>query len=496
MLLRKFLLFFIFATLLFYASVHPHTLAYVDIKELQFHSDLTQRIDHRFALSVNKTYSFDLPNATSYKYVMVTPEVFLDAVRPLAQWKLEKGVPAYVATTEWICRSYGGLDDAWRIREFLKDAYNTWRIMYVLLVGNTSLVPTRFVYMPYDRFGIGEGATGKFPNREPTDWYYADLDVPYDWYDPIHREYGLNAQDSSTHEDLYGKRFELAIGRLPADTFDETKVMVDKIINYERAPSYGEWTSTALLIGAKHGPDVYLAEFVQKLFEELFQDRDLTVYKLYVLPDGFSNISAVTLSSLINKGVSIIHISAHGNGYQIIDDPSRIHDPNAYFLNVSIASSLTNEDKLPFIEAIEVCATLESYYRTIGIGEEQTIPEIMLKSRRGGVISWIGHTSYSSWHMLSLFWRNFFNASTGQYKPGLALMYAKNEWWELYGKNRTEIGYPLLVSGLNLLGDPELSVLPFREEIQPLQNWGLYLLVVSTAMAVTVITIVFYRKLK
>jgi len=61
---------------------------------------------------VNKTYAFYLPNLTSYAYVIVTPEVFLDTARLLAQWKNEKGVPAYVATTEWIYQSYGGLDDA------------------------------------------------------------------------------------------------------------------------------------------------------------------------------------------------------------------------------------------------------------------------------------------------------------------------------------------------------------------------------------------------
>jgi len=284
------------------------------------------------------------------------------------------------------------------------------------------------------------------------------------------------------------------IGRLPADTFDEAKILVNKIISYERTPPYGTWARNVLLIGAKLGGfddyGVYSAELIcQRLINETFQNRDLAIYKLYTLPGGFSNISAVTLNSLVNKGVSIIHITSHANAYHIADYHSRD------FLNVSIAARLTNGEKLPFIEAIGPCSTLESYYRTMGAAMEQTVAEIMLKSEKGGAIGWVGAVSYSmTGSVFHLFWKSFFNASTGQQKLGLALMHAKNEGWELFGKNQTpRYRYLQLSSGINLLGDPELSVL--TEEVPPpLPHYALYTTIAIIAIIATVVTAAFYRE--
>jgi hypothetical protein len=71
-------------------------------------------------------------------YVIITPDVFVPAVAPLADWKQRKGWPVTVATTGSIGTDSGS------IKAWLCEAYETWPQPpeYVLLVGDVADVPT------------------------------------------------------------------------------------------------------------------------------------------------------------------------------------------------------------------------------------------------------------------------------------------------------------------------------------------------------------------
>ncbi|MBN2564973.1 MAG: hypothetical protein JXB46_04615, partial [Candidatus Eisenbacteria bacterium] len=76
------------------------------------------------------------------EYLIVTSDELEPYFQPLADWKTQKGVPAAIRTVSWIEANYpGGCDTAERIRLFLKDAYASWGTTYVLLGGDTQIVP-------------------------------------------------------------------------------------------------------------------------------------------------------------------------------------------------------------------------------------------------------------------------------------------------------------------------------------------------------------------
>ena len=100
------------------------------------------------------------------QYVIVTDDEMAATFQQLADWKTASGVPAVVRTMSLIRQEYPmGADDAERVRSFIRDAYVRWGTKWVLLGGDTGLLPARFAYS-----GVYGGGTS------PTDLYFSCLD--------------------------------------------------------------------------------------------------------------------------------------------------------------------------------------------------------------------------------------------------------------------------------------------------------------------------------
>ena len=91
-------------------------------------------------------------------YVIITKEEFIPGFRNLAEWKTKKGVYTIIVDVEDIYSSYQGYDRQEKIRNFIKDAYLNWGISYVLIGGDTEIIPVRFTRIT------------------ETDWYYSALE--------------------------------------------------------------------------------------------------------------------------------------------------------------------------------------------------------------------------------------------------------------------------------------------------------------------------------
>ncbi len=64
----------------------------------------------------------------------------------LADYKTAQGLPTVVATTEFIQANYrNGADIQETIRMFIRDAYEKWGMEYVLLGGDSDILPPRYV---------------------------------------------------------------------------------------------------------------------------------------------------------------------------------------------------------------------------------------------------------------------------------------------------------------------------------------------------------------
>lgn len=156
-------------------------------------------------------------------YVIITNEEMAPVFEELALWKTMKGVPAVVRTVEWIQQNYrAGADRAESIRNFIQDAYTKWGAEWVLLGGDTEVIPARYGYVS---FYMGEFI--------PTDMYYSCLDGNWNadgdslWGEAYHSSY-----DTGDEVDLYS---EVYIGRMPVTNYLEAEILVDKVIDYANA---------------------------------------------------------------------------------------------------------------------------------------------------------------------------------------------------------------------------------------------------------------------
>lgn len=112
-------------------------------------------------------------NGQAVEYVIITNEILAADFQEISDWKTRKGVPAVVRTVEWIYSYYPGVDQAEKVRNFIIDAYQNWGVQYVMLGGDSDIVPIRFAW-----FGPYWELASHIPNGEfiPADMYFACLD--------------------------------------------------------------------------------------------------------------------------------------------------------------------------------------------------------------------------------------------------------------------------------------------------------------------------------
>ena len=150
-------------------------------------------------------------------YVIITSDALASSFEALANWKNKKGLSSEIVTTTWIYANYTGVDDQAKIREFIKDAYQTWGTLWVLLGGDTNVVPERITYAM-------DAEMGESNNEIPCDLYYADLDG--DWNENGNSVYG----ELDDNVDMYSDVF---VGRASVEDAAEASTFVDKVLTYE-----------------------------------------------------------------------------------------------------------------------------------------------------------------------------------------------------------------------------------------------------------------------
>jgi hypothetical protein len=138
------------------------------------------------------------------RYLIITHDNFYEAVTPLADWKIQKGVTTIVKKMSEIGSSHS------QIRTFIVTAYNTWnpRPEFLLLVGSPNLLPS----------------------YNSTDDYYANITGDY--------------------------QIELCVGRFHCATLEQCSVMVAKTLGYEKSETMHDstWFSKGVTIVREENP--------------------------------------------------------------------------------------------------------------------------------------------------------------------------------------------------------------------------------------------------
>lgn len=147
---------------------------------------------------------------------------FTTKFQQLADWKTQSGCPAKVITVDAIRDAYPGVDLAEKIREFIKDAHKLWGTEYILLGGNATIIPVRWI----------EG------DWMPTDLYYSAIwhatnGYNDNWNENGNTKFGENDY-SNKYPDYADYVPDIAAGRAPVDTDAEVDLFLKKNFTYYR----------------------------------------------------------------------------------------------------------------------------------------------------------------------------------------------------------------------------------------------------------------------
>jgi len=202
----------------------------------------------------------------------------------------------------------GGLYDPVAVRDFLKYAYDNWprRPLFVLLFGDGDYDPKNLI-----------NKTDK--NWIPT-YHTNELDdilcrVTDSWFTYV-------AGDDEV--------MDLAIGRIPARSLADAQTYVDKLLDYEKKPTFGPWRNTTVMVADDElgqGAIPSSIETVHILDTEtlvsIYTPKYFDIKKLYLTE--YSAVQSASISGVrkptateallrfINNGALIVNYAGHGN---------------------------------------------------------------------------------------------------------------------------------------------------------------------------------------
>ncbi len=251
------------------------------------------------------------------RYLIITREALAPAFQRLADHRTALGDPAVVQTVEWIEANYRhGADVQETIRLFIREAYQRWGVEYVLLGGDTDVVPARYIHSEY------------YPPSSstdvPTDLYFGCLDGNWNAdADDLFGEHYASYLNPGDNADLAD---EVRVGRAPVSTVNAVNAFIDKVIGYEQQVAGTGWPNRMLFAAEVLFPADYTAGATITLdgasFAEQLNNTALTpctgmtptrLYESYPLWPGSTRLSRAAFTDSVNTGhFGIVNQIGHG----------------------------------------------------------------------------------------------------------------------------------------------------------------------------------------
>ena len=401
---------------------------------------------------------------SEYDLVVIAPEQFSTQLAPLVAHKNSHGMLTMVKTVEEISGQYPGIDQAEQIKYFIKDAYDTSHVSYVLLIGDIDRVPIRTTALSWEYFGE------RVVPDVLTDLYYADLydsNGSFATWDPNHdgkySEIHMIMDDRPYNEtleiidDVEGIP-EVMIGRLPCSTIRDVTTVVGKIITYENTTYGSEWFHRLILMGGDTFPSVggisegeVVTDHIASLLPEF------TPIKLWTSTQSFR---PWRINREISKGAGFVSYSGHGFQYGIAtseyDNPSRMYYLLPYVIGIH------NKQKYP-VMYFDACLTGAYDYQLFGI-DIPCFAWALIKKQHTGAIAAVASTrvgfgGFAGDPLIagaSRLHASFFEA----YNPGVTLgeMFIQAQQSYIEEVLETIIYDPLTAQEFCLIGDPSLRI--------------------------------------
>uniref|UniRef100_A0A7C4XTC2 T9SS type A sorting domain-containing protein n=1 Tax=candidate division WOR-3 bacterium TaxID=2052148 RepID=A0A7C4XTC2_UNCW3 len=345
--------------------------------------------------------------------IIITNEPLVLGYEKFCRLKKLFGFNTVVKTLTWIRQHYSGVDDAERIRNFVKDAVEKWGTSFVLLGGDVPEIPTRWVW-------LGLIDPDQWPENIVTDYYYSDLDG--NWNFDGDERFG-EVEDSL---DLYPDIF---VGRLSMATNSEVMNYFNKDYSY-LFPVYPQihirWlgvTSDLFYPGDAYQLARVLADHLPPWFDTCYlNERPLQEFK-----------------DSIYSGFGIVQGIGHGDVNLFMVNNSPQYATNFFF------DSLLNIDKYTLLIIIS-CYT--------GPFQSDCLGERWVNNPSGGGIAYIGPSGpsegYIHTEILTTLYDSLFSFPIAEAMARSKIPYIpfsmSDNWYRFY------------IFSINLLSDPVITV--------------------------------------
>ncbi len=248
--------------------------------------------------------SRSLDPADAYKYLIITTESWDEYLDTLVDFETTMGRKAAIFLSSWIQSNYTGVDEQDQIRNFIIDAYSTWDVEYVLLVGDAkdaNGIPHRGLY--------SDTAYGESDADIPADLYYSCLDG--NWNNDGDGYWGEPGED-----DLYP---EIGVGRACASNATHVQNFVTKVTRYVNSPIVSE-SGEALMVGELlwSSPLTYGGTYKNEIKNGSSANGYTTVgfpgtMNVDTLYDMDATWSKSTLINMMENGINIVNHLGHCN---------------------------------------------------------------------------------------------------------------------------------------------------------------------------------------
>ncbi len=304
--------------------------------------------------------------------LIITSENLRPEFERLAHYRTSHGFRAVVRTVEWIESEYGDTpypDRPSRIRAFIADASARWGTVWVLLGGDTDVIPARYAV---SRYFVAES------ELIPADLYYAALDG--DWNADGDGLIGEAPGPSGEPGDAVDLIPDVLLGRAPVSTRDEARSFVERQIAYEEGAGSGEDYPASVLFLAEvlfeSQDGAEIAEDTRRLLTPSMATR--RIYENYTAYPGSEPQTVASSLAALEQGFGLVEHVGHGFRNTLSVGPGSISNADV--------DALTNWPRLPVFLALN-CTSAAIDFNSIG--------ERLVKNPRGGAIAYVGSSRYA-----------------------------------------------------------------------------------------------------
>lgn len=409
---------------------------------------VTEKLNHKFLNSeASSTYREISHNSnrfinlsTPHDMVVITNNQHVGTFEPYVAWRNNDNFSAMIVTTEDIYISYTGIDNPAKIKNFIRDAYNSWAntstpLEYVLLGGDDEIIPIR---------GVFGSVGGNVDYSMPSDLYYACLDGSWD-----PNGNGVYTDDYETI-DLAP---EISVGRIPAETIPEFNRVFHKIKTYVDVNNYGDNIASMFGENLNNDPMTWGGDYKDEIVDRMPSDYLITTnYQR----DG--NWSAAESVAAVNENPTIMNHMGHANEGIV----------NGF--NSSSVNGMMNNTQYGFLYT-QGCYPAAFDNATSGgtSGDGECVAEHLVIAKHG-LHTFIGNTRYGWYYPGStdgasqFYDRSFFD---GMFIENIREIGKAHNYSLLDNINSALEGYVMKWCYLELVifGDPSLAVKEFNADL-------------------------------